>query len=256
MPKLEVERRGGVWIVTINRPEVRGCIDPETARLLGDALGAFRDAGGARALVLTGAGGAFCSGADLGSAMDLFRDDEAGEVGPLRFARLEAGKPTIAAVEGHCLAGGLELACWADVRIAGSSASFGVVNRRWGIPLVDGGTQRLPRIVGLGNALYLIDTGAVIGADRAREMGLVQEVVAEGGALERALELAEHVAAYPQATLVADRASALAAQGLPLAEGLEREAREGLVAVGDGQEMAEGLRRFAEGDRPPPPRGG
>lgn len=255
MSTVLVERRGPVMLVTLNRPEVLNCIDPEVAGQLAAAIGDFGAEADLRVLVVTGAGGrAFCSGADLGTAEQLFRHaTDLGEP-PLAFSRLDAGKPTIAAIEGHCLAGGLELAVWCDMRIAGAGAVFGVVNRRWGIPLVDGGTQRLPRIVGQGNALYLIETGATIGADRAREMGLVQETVPEGQALDRALELAERIAAYPQPTLEGDRNSAIDAFGTDLETGLRREVDVGLQAAGDPA-MAEGLERWKAGDRPPPPEG-
>jgi enoyl-CoA hydratase len=195
-----------------------------------------------RVLVLTGSGGrAFCSGADLKSPPRLR------EAGPMGISRLEVGKPTIAAIEGYCFAGGLELACWCDVRIAGSSSEYGVLNRRWGVPLIDGGTQRLPKIVGLGNALYLIETGARIDAATALRMGLIQETVADGTALARALELANAIGSYPQASLHADRASAVAL------DGIAAEAARGEPTLGV-DEMREGLKRFRSGDRSQTPR--
>lgn len=252
MPKVEVERRGAVAVVTLNRPEVHNCIDGETAGLLSEAIRSLSDDPEAMVMVVTGAGGrAFSSGADLRAMDDLFARPDVGETGPLGFAHLETGKPSIAAIEGHCYAGGLELACWCDVRVAGKSSTFGVLNRRWGVPLVDGGTQRLPRIVGSGNALYLIETGVRIDAARALAMGLVQEVVPDGAALERALELAGRIAEYPQAALRADRENALATFG-SLGEGLRLEGERGLASAEDPA-MAEGLRRFAERDRPDPP---
>ena len=169
------------------------------------------------------------------------------------FSSLDPGKPTIAAVEGYCFAGGLELACWCDVRVAALGAEFGALSRRWGVPYVDGGTRRLPRIVGSGNALYLLVTGVRIDARRAYDMGLVQELVPAGHALARAVELAEAVARYPQASLRADRANALAAFDRPLAEGLRAERDRGLPTVFD-PELAEALERFSSGDRPEPPR--
>ena len=162
------------------------------------------------------------------------------------ISRLAVSKPTIAAIGGYCYAGGLELACWCDVRIADETSTFGVLNRRWGVPLIDGGTQRLPRIVGLGNALYLIETGVKIDAAAALRMGLVQEVVPAGRHLERAVELAAHLAEYPQASLVADRASAVAA------DGIAAEAARGEATLADVA-MAAGLERFRSGDRPAPP---
>ncbi|MBC8276537.1 MAG: enoyl-CoA hydratase, partial [Chloroflexi bacterium] len=154
---------------------------------------------------------------------------------------------------GYCLAGGVELACWCDFRIAADNASFGILDRRWGVPLVDGGTQRLPKIVGLGNALYLIETGVLIDADHALRIGLVQEVVPEGQALARALELAETMSAYPQTSLRNDRQNAYEGVALPRPEGLKLEQELLHDSISD-PEMAEWLRRYAAGDRPPPPR--
>jgi enoyl-CoA hydratase len=236
-----VRRSGAVTTVTIDRPDVHNCVDSETADALEAAAREFDVSDEQRVLVLTGAGArAFCSGADLKHPPRL-RD-----AGPMGMSRLEISKPTIAAIEGYCFAGGLELACWCDFRIAGESSQFGVLNRRWGVPLIDGGTQRLPKIVGLGNALYLIETGVRIDAATAFRMGLVQEVVADGTSLERARELAERIAEYPQASLRADRESALAL------DGIEAEARRGEPTLGSG-EMREGLSRFRTGDRPEPP---
>ena len=170
------------------------------------------------------------------------------------FSRVtDLAKPTIAAVNGYCLAGGLELACWCDFRIADESAQFGVLNRRWGVPLLDGGTQRLPRIVGLGNALYLIETGVMIDVRQARRMGLVQEIAPKGRALERALDLAKAMSTYPQVSLRNDRRAAI--EGLPIAlpDGLDLERRVHEASLRDPA-MAEGLRRYAAGDRPEPPR--
>jgi len=160
-------------------------------------------------------------------------------------------KPVIGAVEGYCTAGGLELACWCDFRVASTSAQFGVLNRRWGVPLVDGGTQRLPRIVGLANALYLIETGALIEAQHALQIGLVQEVVAAGKALERALEIARVLSTYPQGAIRNDRRAALEGLSLPLDEGLAHEAEVHRDTARDPA-MAEWLARFAKGERPEP----
>ena len=236
-----VARDGAVVTVTINRPEVHNCVDTKTADALEAAVRDFDASEEASVLVLTGAGGrAFCSGADLKNPPRL-RD-----AGPMGISRLDVSKPTIAAIEGYCFAGGLELACWCDMRIAGASAEFGVLNRRWGVPLIDGGTQRLPRIVGLGNALYLIETGVRIDVQTAVRMGLVQEFVAHGSALSRATELAAQIARYPQESLRADRASAIAL------DGMGAEAERGEATLGSG-EMREGLSRFRSGDRPAPP---
>ena len=236
-----VEDAASVRTVTINRPEVHNCVDSTTADALEAAIREFEGADALHVLVLTGAGGnAFCSGADLKHPPRL-RD-----AGPMGITRLDVSKPTIAAIEGYCFAGGLELACWCDVRIAGASSAFGVLNRRWGVPLIDGGTQRLPRIVGLGNALYLIETGVRIDASTALRMGLLQEVVEDGSALDRARVLAERIASYPQASLRADRTSAVAL------DGIAAEAARGEPTLRD-PDMAAGLERFRAGDRPAPP---
>ncbi len=255
MPVVLTETRDRALVVTINRPDVRNCVDGETAALLFEAVEAFRADDSLDALILTGAGDvAFCAGADLKGSASLMARPGAQESGPMGFSRItDLEKPTIAAVNGYCLAGGLELACWCDTRIADESSQFGVLNRRWGVPLVDGGTQRLPRIVGLGNALYLIETGVMIDARQALRMGLVQEVVPKGGALERALELAQAISSYPQLSLRNDRRAAVEGLPLSLPEGLDLERRLHEASLRDPA-MAEGLRRYAAGDRPPPPR--
>ena len=255
MPKVETERKGRSFIVTINRPEVRNAVDGETAGLLFEAVETFRRDEGVDVLILTGAGElAFSAGADLKNIESLVARPGADESGPMGFTRItDIPKPTIAAISGYCLAGGVELACWCDFRIAAHNASFGILDRRWGVPLVDGGTQRLPKIVGLGNALYLIETGVLIDADHALRIGLVQEVVPEGQALARALELAETISAYPQTSLRNDRRNAYEALSLPLPEGLRLEQQLLHDSISD-PEMAEWLRRYAAGDRPPPPR--
>jgi enoyl-CoA hydratase len=253
MAKVTTERRDRAFIVTINRPEVRNCVDGETAQGLFEPVEAFRDDDGLDVLILTGAGhDAFCSGADLKASGTLMTRPNAQESGPMGISRItDVHKPTIAAVEGYCTAGGLELACWCDFRIASASAQFGVLNRRWGVPLVDGGTQRLPRIVGAGNALYLIVTGALIDAQHALRMGLAQEVVPAGQALARALEIAGALSTYPQLAMRNDRRAALEGLTLPVDEGLAREAALHRDSLTDPA-MAEGLRRYASGDRPEP----
>jgi enoyl-CoA hydratase len=243
------ERRDAVTVVTINRPDVHNAVDGDTAQELEDAVRSFEDDPGARAMILTGAGGkAFCAGADLKAATSLLARPGSRESGPMGISRIQTSKPTIAAIGGYCYAGGLELACWCDFRVADETSSFGVLNRRWGVPLIDGGTQRLPWIVGLGNALYLIETGVRIDATTALRMGLVQEVVPEGSHLERALELASHIAGYPQSSLRADRESAL------LLDGIMAEADRGERTLAD-PEMLAGLERFRLHDRPAPPSG-
>jgi enoyl-CoA hydratase len=195
--------------------------------------------------VLTGAGpDAFCAGADLKNIESFAPRMELPE-GPLGFTRLTASKPTIAAISGWCLAGGLELALWCDLRIATEDAKLGFPERRWGVPLVDGGTQRLPRIVGMGRALDLILTGRIVGAQEAQEMGLVTELVPDGRHVERALEYAEGLAAFPQQTMLADRRAAIEGFGMTLDEGLALEAQSGLPT----QEVAwRGAARFAGGE--------
>jgi enoyl-CoA hydratase len=255
MSKVETERKDRILIVTINRPEVRNAVDGETAGLLLDAVESFRHDESLDVLILTGAGElAFSAGADLKDIGSLLARPGAEESGPMGICYVtDLLKPTIAAINGYCLAGGLELACWCDFRIAAGNASFGVLDRRWGVPLVDGGTQRLPRIVGLSNALYLIETGVLIDAAHALRIGLVQELVPEGQALARALELAEVIITYPQISLRDDRLSAYEGLSLPLPEALKLEQqlhRDSLLDPAIG----EALERYAAGDRPPPPR--
>ena len=248
--KVLTERRGRALLVTINRPAVRNCVDGETAQGLFEAVETFRADDALDVLVLTGAGDvAFCAGADLKNIGTLATRPGARDSGPMGMSRMtNVGKPTIAAVNGYCVAGGLELACWCDIRIAGRNAQFGVLNRRWGVPLVDGGTQRLPRIVGLGNALYLIETGALIDADHALRIGLAQEVVPEGRVVERALEIAALLSTYPQLAMRRDRQAALEGLALPLSDGLAHEAHLHRDTV--GEEMSQRLERFAARERP------
>jgi len=240
--EVRYERRGAAAVLTIDRPARRNAIDATTASGLRRGFEAFEADEGARALVLTGAGGeAFCAGADL-KAIDLDVDDPAG---PLGISRLTPSKPTIAAIDGWCLAGGLELALWCDLRIVTPQSVFGCFERRWGVPLVDGGTQRLPRVVGMGRALELILTGRAVEAEEAARMGLVNEVTAPSAHLERSLELAERLDAFPQETMLSDRRAALEGAGLPLAEGLELEHRLGREVL---HVAARGAARFAAGE--------
>src|SRR2546430_1133308 len=210
------ERRGSAALITIDRQQRRNAVDGPTAAALHEAYLRFDADADARVLVLTGAGGvAFCAGADL-QATDTFVERLGLPEGPMGFTRLTASKPTIAAISGFCLAGGLELALWCDLRIAAEGSTFGYPERRWGVPLIDGGTQRLPRIVGLGRALELILTGRPVEADEALRIGLVNEVVDPGRHVERALELVERLAGFPQETMLADRRAALEGAGLTL----------------------------------------
>lgn len=256
MDELLVERRGAVTLLTLNRPDAHNSITAAMAVGLADGIDAFAADESARVLVITGAGDrAFCSGANLKDVDELMRHPHTERAGPIGFAKLDPGKPTIAAVNGYCFAGGMELACWCDFRVASANAEFGALNRRWGVPFVDGGTQRFPRIMGQGNALWMIETGVRIDAQRAMAIGLVQEVVAQGAALDRALELADRIAAYPQASLRADRAAALATWGLDLRAGLLMESALCRPTAAD-PEMLEGLRNFVSGKRPEAPRSG
>jgi enoyl-CoA hydratase len=239
------ERRGAAALITIDRQHRRNAVDGPTAAALHEAYLRFEDDDQARVLVLTGAGGiSFCAGADL-KATDSFVERLESEEGPMGFTRLTASKPTIAAISGFCLAGGLELALWCDLRIATEGSTLGYPERRWGVPLIDGGTQRLPRIVGLGRALDMILTGRMVDAEEALAMGLLTEIVPAGAHLERALALAEGLATFPQRTMLADRRSAIEGLGMPLAEGLALEARAGPEVFADG---ARGAARFAAGE--------
>jgi enoyl-CoA hydratase len=239
------ERRGAAAIVTIDRQHRRNAVDGPTAAALHEAYLRFEGDDQARVLVVTGAGGvSFCAGADL-KATDTMAGRLISEEGPMGFTRLTASKPTIAAISGYCLAGGLEIALWCDLRIATEGSVLGYPERRWGVPLIDGGTQRLPRIVGLGRALDLILTGRLLDADEALSMGLLTEVVAPGAHLERALALAEGLACFPQRTMLADRRAAIEGFGLPLADALALEAQAGPEVFEDG---ARGAQRFAAGE--------
>jgi enoyl-CoA hydratase len=239
------ERRGAAAVLTIDRQERRNAVDGPTADLLAEAYERFVGDDEARVLVVTGAGDlAFCAGADLKAIESLGPRLELDD-GPLGFTRRISPKPTIAAISGWCLAGGLELALWCDLRIATETARLGFTERRFGVPLIDGGTQRLPRIVGLGRALDLILTGRIVEADEAERIGLVTEVVAPARHLDRALEIAEALARFPQETMLADRAAALDGIGLPLAEGMRMEARSALPTL---ETAVAGAARFAAGE--------
>ncbi|HET8672744.1 MAG TPA: crotonase/enoyl-CoA hydratase family protein [Thermoleophilaceae bacterium] len=239
------ERRGPAAVLTIDRQDRRNAVDGPTADALAEGYERFEDDDEARVLILTGAGGvAFCAGADL-KAIDTLGPRLLMSGGPLGFTRRIATKPTIAAISGWCLAGGLELALWCDLRIAAEGSVLGFPERRWGVPLIDGGTQRLPRIVGLGRALDIILTGRMLQAEEALAMGLVNEIVPAGTHLERALELAAGLASFPQETMLADRLAAIEGIGMPFEQGLERESRNGLAL----HEIAQaGAARFAAGE--------
>ncbi|MGE0046207.1 MAG: crotonase/enoyl-CoA hydratase family protein [Hyphomonadaceae bacterium] len=254
---VHVERDGPVAIITIDRPEARNAVNPETARLL---FASFKEAEAdedVSVLVLTGANGVFCAGADLKAvgAGERFTPSGpgAGPMGPSRLLSDEAraapgvtlSKPLIAAIEGHAVAGGLELALLADMRVASESAIFGVFCRRWGVPLVDGGTVRLPRIIGQGRALDMILTGRAVDAEEAYQWALANRLVPKGQARDAAVALAKEIARFPQACLRADRASAFSGWSKELADALQREGISGMPVV--LQEGQAGAARFAAG---------
>jgi enoyl-CoA hydratase len=242
MGEVRYERVGAAAVLTIDRPQRRNAVDAATAQALRAGLESFEADAGARALILTGAGGeAFCAGADL-KAMDLEVDHPAG---PMGFSRLTASKPTIAAIDGWCLAGGFELALWCDLRLATPTSTFGFFERRWGVPLIDGGTQRLPRLIGLARALDLMLTGRAVDAEEAERIGVLTAITAPGEHLERALALAEQLAGFPQETMLADRRAAIEGIGLPFDEGLALEHRLGRETLAVA---ARGAARFASGE--------
>jgi enoyl-CoA hydratase len=243
---VRVDTTGPVLTVTIDRPGVRNAVDRDTASALADAFRAFDADEALSVAVLTGAGGTFCAGADLkavsrGEANRIEPDGD----GPMGPSRMRLGKPVIAAIEGHAVAGGLELALWCDLRVAATDAVLGVFCRRWGVPLIDGGTVRLPRLIGHSRAMDLILTGRPVGADEALAIGLVNRVAASGEALGTAQALAAEIAAFPQVCTRSDRASALEQWGLDEDAALATEFRHGLRAL--EAESVAGATRFAEG---------
>jgi enoyl-CoA hydratase len=247
MSTVRFENEGSVAVVSIQRPEVRNAVDAATAALLADAFRRFEADDALAVAVLTGSEGCFCAGADLraaatgaGNRVELEGD------GPMGPTRLLLSKPVIAAVEGHAVAGGLELALWCDLRVAARDAVFGVYCRRWGVPLVDGGTVRLPRLSGRSHAMDLLLTGRGVSGDEALRMGLANSLVEPGAALGEAVELASRLAAFPQRCLRSDRLSAYAQWDLGLAAALREETRRGLEVIRSGETL-EGARRFAAG---------
>ena len=247
MSNVRYEIDGPVAIVTIDRPKVRNCVDGPTAAELAAAFRRFDADESASVAVLTGEGGCFCAGADLksvsegrGNQMNVDGD------GPMGPSRMLLGKPVIAAVEGYAVAGGLELAIWCDMRVAARDAVFGVFCRRWGVPLIDGGTIRLARMLGHSHALDLILTGRGVSGEEARMMGLANRLVDPGRALGEAIVLANQLAAFPQRCLRSDRLSSHRQWTLPLDEALLLETRLGLETIASG-ETFEGASRFAKG---------
>ena len=255
---MRIEKKGKVWTVIHSRPEARNAMDPESADALVSAFEEFNADEKAAAAVLWGEGGAFCAGWDLKYGASLLEDvDQIHEIdfplaegkeiprGPLGPTRLELDKPVIAAVAGPAVAGGFELALWCDVRVLEQSAYFGVYCRRWGVPLIDGGTVRLPRIVGVGRAMEIILTGRKVPADEALRIGACEHVVPDGGSREFAEAMAHEIARFPQACMRADRRSVYAQQGQSIREGMRREWYNGIPAF--FAEGAAGAKRFAEG---------
>lgn len=249
--KVLVEKDGSVTTVIINRPEVRNAVDPETAKALRDAFRAFEEDDDALVAVLCGAGGCFCGGYDLkslavhGPAHGLRDPSELEGDGPMGPSRMLLSKPVIAAVGGYAVAGGLELALWCDLRIMEEDAQLGVFCRRWGVPLIDGGTVRLPRLIGLSRALDMILTGRPVGAAEALQWGLANRVVPKGQARAEAQKLAREIVCFPQICLRADRMSAYREWDFDLEEALRVEARGGYLPL--VEEARAGATRFAAG---------
>ena len=248
MVTVHYEVEGPIAVVVIDRPEVRNAIDGPAARQLAEAFAAFENDDSLAVAVLTGADGTFCAGADLkavSSGENNLRVDMEG-AGPLGCSRMSLSKPVIAAVEGHAVAGGLELALWADLRVAADDAVFGVYCRRWGVPLVDGGTIRLPRLIGQSHANDMILTGRGVSGDEALHMGLANRLTAPGKALQEARVLAEQLSGFPQRCLRSDRQSSYEQWGMEFNEALRNETTLGMATIQSG-ETREGATRFAQG---------
>jgi enoyl-CoA hydratase len=240
---VRVESGGPVTTITIDRPDKQNAVDRTTAGALTAAFIAFDADESQSAAVLTGAGGTFCAGADLRAMDNRVESDGAGPMGP---TRLRLSKPVVAAVEGYAVAGGLELALWCDLRVAAADATFGVFCRRWGVPLIDGGTVRLPRLIGTSRAMDLVLTGRPVDAAEAERIGLVNRVVPTGTAVAAAQVLAAELAAFPQDCLRNDRQSLLDQHGLDEDAAMARELEHGLRSLAHG--AAEGARRFSDGE--------
>ena len=244
---VRIDNDGPVRIVTIDRPEVRNAVDEPTREALAEAFRRFDADEDASVAILTGANGVFCAGADLKAfaAGKKRRRTEDGD-GPMGPTRMILGKPVIAAVEGYAVAGGLELALWCDLRVAAEDAVFGVFCRRWGVPLIDLGTVRLPRLIGQSHAMDLILTGRGVSGEEARRMGLANRITPKGGALVEALALAKELAALPQRCMRSDRLAALEQWSLGAREAMLNEFHRGMTVINSG-ESKEGATRFASG---------
>jgi enoyl-CoA hydratase/carnithine racemase len=242
-----IRKDGKVLTVTLNRPQARNAVDSTSARALGEAFQEFDRDEALCVAILTGAGGAFCAGFDLKEVAEGGRTtlEDAGS-GPMGPTWLQLSKPVIAAIEGHAVAGGMELALWCDLRIAARNAVLGIFNRRFGVPLVDLGTVRLPRLIGQGRALDLILTGRAVSGEEALQIGLVNRLTEPGGALATALELAHSLAEFPQRGLRSDRMSVYEQWALPWEEARRNELRRGLDVLASGESRA-GAQRFASG---------
>lgn len=249
-PRVRIERKAPLLIVSINRPAVRNCVDRPTAQALADAFRAFDEDAELRVAILTGEGGHFCAGADLkavssGDAARVNRMDPEGD-GPMGPTRLQLSKPVIAAVHGYCVAGGIELAAWCDLRVADETAVFGVFCRRFGVPLIDGGTVRLPRLIGMSRAMDLILTGRPVDAREAFGMGLANRLVPNGDSLPVALDLAREIAKFPQTCMRGDRQSAYEQWGMAQHDAIANEFSIGMRAVKAGETVS-GASRFRDG---------
>ena len=243
-----IEKKDRIFTVIINRPEVRNAVDFKTAEELYNAFLKFENDAESDVAILCGKGGYFCAGADLkavAKAEQPNRVEETGN-GPMGPSRMLLSKPVIAAVEGYAVAGGLELALWCDIRVVGKSAVFGVFCRRWGVPLIDGGTVRLPRLIGLGRALDIILTGRPVKSDEALAIGLANRVVEDGHAREEAEKLASELIKFPQICLRQDRLSAYEQASMDIPSALLNEFRHGLNAINAGESL-DGAKRFSEG---------
>lgn len=252
MEEVLFERDGKVCTIVLNRPEARNAVDGATAKKLAQKFQEFEEDDEIHSAVLWGKGGNFCSGADLKAFNDPEREsnplhEDMSKIGPMGPTRMNLSKPVIAAISGYAVAGGVELACLCDLRVMERDATIGLFNRRFGVPLIDGGTKRLPRIVGLGIALDLILTGRPVDAEEAREIGFANRVVESGKAKEKAKKLAARIADFPQACLRNDRQTVYKAFDLDFDEAMELEFKRG-VGVFESDESLEGARRFSEGE--------